>query len=169
MAELNNSAAIGNFLVLPGYDDLDNGDEGRASKLSRYDKVGPAVGHDRMHVYPASFYQIDIYISAPVASTTADSCRQKAPWPLKVWAADLGCESSGGSAATVDLYTDDGTTDASILDAAEDVHTAAGEAARVAPEDGSEDVEYDSDIYIKCVATGGTVEGAQAHLYVQRR
>lgn len=170
MAEVTNSHIIGNYpLRIEGWDDL--AATGTVYEtLKFYDKALGSTRHHVMHLYPPSFYQIDLYIIVQIgAGTTGDSCRFTAPWPLTIWAADVGCEASAGSAATVDLYTDDGSTDASILDAPEDVHSSIGEGQRVAPEDGSEEVAYGTEIYIQGAATGGAVDGAQAHLYCQRR
>jgi hypothetical protein len=165
MAEFNNSLYIGAHNVKPTEYDEDE----QLYTLQRYDAALGACGHDRMHYRPASFYQIDLYILTTCGDgQTKDSCRITIPWPLLLIAADVGAETSGGSAATLDIYTDDGTDDESILDAAEDIHTGIGESARVAPEDGSEELDYDIELYIQSASTGGDLVGAQAHLYVQR-
>lgn len=170
MAEVNNSQWIGDFAVrVDGWDTPADRDKAYGT-LRRYDSSLGRVGHAEMHAKPASFFVIDLYIiTAVAASGTGDSCRVTAPWPLTIWAADLGCETAAGATGTVDLYTDDGTTDGSILDAAEDVKTAAGTGRRVAPEADKEDVAYGTEIYIKGASgSGGTLVGGQGHLYCQR-
>jgi len=165
MAEVTNTTIIGNHSVRPtGYDT----DE-QLDRLKRYDTALGNAGHDRMHYAPASFYQIDLYILTTAgAGETKQSGRLAAPWPFTIWAADVCCETSGGSAATVDLFTDDGSTDASILDAAESVHATLTTAKRVAPEDGSEEVAAGTEVYIRQTSTGGNLVGGQAHLFCQR-
>ncbi len=166
MPQVNNSAVIGNFTARVARSASEDSAYG---KLSRFDKAMESPGHAEMHAFPASFFVWSLYILTEVAATTSgSSCRVKAPRPLTIWAADLGCESAAGATGTVDLKTDDGTTDASILDAAEDVKTTAGTSSRVAPEDGSEDVAYGTEIYITGASgAAGALVGAQAHLYCQ--
>lgn len=171
MAEVTNTEIIGAHEVrITGWDDLSVEDT-QYHKLKRYDSALGAAGHHWMHLRPASFYQMDLYIITAVAiSSTGDSCRLTAPWPLTIWAADVGTETAAGATGTVDIYTDDTVTDASILDAPEDVKTAAGVGQRVAPEDGSEEVDFGTEIYIQGASgAGGTLVGGQAHLYCQRR
>lgn len=166
MAEVNNAQIIGDFTCRVSRDS--DGDSAYG-KLQRYDSAMENPGHAEMHAFPASFFVIDLYIITTVgAGASGSSCRMKAPRPLTIWAADVGCESAAGATGTIDLKTDDGTTDASILNAPEDVKTAAGTCSRVAPEDGSEDVAFDTEIYITGASGGGgTLVGGQAHLYCQ--
>lgn len=166
MAEVNNSAVIGNFTSRVT---RDSDEDSAYGKLARYDKAMESPGHAEMHAFPASFFVWSLYILTTVgASSSGSSCRVRAPRPLTIWAADVGCESAGGATGTIDLKTDDGSTDASILNAAEDVKTAAGTCSRVAPEDGSEDVDYNTEIYITGASGGGgSLVGGQAHLFCQ--
>lgn len=161
MAEVNNAAIIGPRTVRPsGFSE----DE-QLWKLQQYDHALGDAGHAGMHYLPASFYVWFHAAFTPANDSTVNSLSVKAPWPLTIWAADVGCESAAGSAATVDIRVGSG----SVLNAAEDVKTTAGTAARVAPEDGSEDVAYNSAVFIRVIGTGaGAVVGAQAHLYCQR-
>lgn len=171
MAEFVNTAYIGDINVRPtGWDDPSDEDK-QFWKLQTIDPATmKSVNHHIMHIRPPSFIVLDLYIITSVAAgSTGDSCRIKAPYPLQIQAIDLGCESAAGASGTMDVYTDDGTTDASILDAPEDVQTTAGTAVRVAPEDAFEEVAYDTDIYVQGASGGGGVMvGGQAHLYCQR-
>jgi hypothetical protein len=169
MAEIQNAHVIGPHYVRPtGADSYAAGTE--ADTLKRYDSALGHVHHDQKHIVPPSFFALNLFIVTSVgAASSADSCRIAAPFPLRIWAADVGCEAAAGATGTVDIYTDDGVTDASILDAPEDVKTGAGVSSRVAPEDGSEDVAYGTEIYIKGASgAAGALDGAQAHLYCQR-
>ena len=168
MAELNNAQIIGAFTCRV---EASSDGDSAYGKLARYDQAMESAGHAEMHRFPASFFvwTMAIFTSVPDGGN-ASSLKVAAPRPLTIWAADLGCESAAGATGTVDLRVDpDGAgADASILDAAEDVKTAAGTASRVAPEDGSEDVGYGDVVYILGASgAGGVMVGAQAHLYCQ--
>lgn len=166
MAEVDNSRVVGAFEVRPsGY-----AEDEQLWTLQQYDKALGTAGHDRMHYRPASFFVIDLAIFTAVPDGgSGNSCRIAAPFPLTIWAIDLGCESAGGATGVLDVFADDGTSDVSILDAAEDVKTGAGTSQRVAPEDGSEDIAYGTELYLVGTSgAGGTIVGAQAHLYCQR-
>lgn len=166
MAEVTNSHVVGNHTSRV---ERDTDRDSPYGKLAARDTATESAGHHEMHAFPACLFVWSLYILTTVGSSSSgSSCRVKPPRPLTIWAADLGCESAGGATGTVDLKTDDGTTDASILNAAEDVKTGAGVSARVAPEDGSEDVAYGTEIYIVGASgSGGSLIGAQAHLYCQ--
>ncbi len=168
MAELNNAAIIGNFLVRPtGY----AADE-QLWFLRNYDRALGNCGHDRMHYAPASFFTLDLHILTPVPDGgTGSSVKLAAPWPFTIWAADLGAESCAGASGVIDIRVDPvgAGADASILDAAQDVKTGVGVGQRVAPEVGLGDVGYGDLFYIKGTSgAGGTIVGGQAHLYCQR-
>ena len=165
-AEVDNSAIIGDFSSRVEA----SSDEGSAyGKLARYDRAQEGAGHAEMHRMPAGVFAIVLTIETAVPAASSGSCaRFKAPRPLTIWAAELSCESAAGATGTVDLLVDDGVTDASILDAAEDVKTGAGVSSRVAPEAGSQDVAFDSEIYITGASgAGGTLVGGRAILWVQ--
>jgi len=134
--------------------------------LRRYDKALGYAGHARLHEFPASFFVIPLMLHTAANNNTKVSLAVKAPWPLTIWAADLGCESAAGSAATADVLV----AGATILDAPEDIKTGAGTGQRVAPETGKADVDYNATIALSVVGTGsGDVVGASAYLYCQRR
>jgi len=162
MAEVDNSAVIGNFSARP----TDDGDDSQIDRLRRYD---PSLGsslHHEMHRRPASFFVWSLYVLTTANNNAKESAKVAAPWPLTIWAADVGCETCAATTGTVDIEVEG----SSILDAAEDVKTGAGTCARVAPEADSEDVEYDETINI--VQTAGSAAdmvGGQAHLYCQRK
>jgi len=166
MAEVSNNLVIGDISVRPtGY----STDE-QLYTLKRYDHALGNANHDRMHYAPASFFVIDLYVlTTAAAGETKQSGRMKAPFPFTIWAADVCCETSGGSASTVDIYSDDASTDASLLDAPESVHATLTSAVRVALEDGSEDIAYGTEVYIRQASVGGNLVGGQAHLYCQRK
>lgn len=165
MAEVNNSQVIGNISCrITGWDDPTVEDT-QLHKLNRYDKALGSANHGRMHLRPSSFFVWSLYLFTVPNNNTVESMLVNAPYPLTIWAADVGCESAAGTAATLDIEVE-GT---SILDAPEDIKTGAGQGQRVAPEDGSEDLEYDDSINLSVVGTGaGAVVGSQAHLYCQR-
>jgi len=170
MAEVTNTQFIGSHTVrMTGWDDPSDQDT-QFGRLKRYDTALGSARHQELHKYPASFFVLNLYILTAVgASSTGDSCRMTAPWPFTIWAADVGCESAAGATGTMDVYTDDGSSDATLLDAPEDVKTAAGAGRRVAPEDGSEEVAYGTEVYIQGASgSGGTLVGGQAHIYCQR-
>jgi len=159
MAEYNNSALIGSFSVKPTSTEK--------ADLKRMDRaVMEGVRHSEMHDMPASFMIWSMAIHTPVAaSSTGNSLKVNAPWPLVILAADVGCESAAGASGTMDVYV----AGASILDAPEDVKTTAGTAGRVAPEADSQGVPFGSEIFIQGASGGGgTLTGGQAHLYIQR-
>ncbi len=161
MAEVTNTHKIGQHIVRPTEYDTDD----QLDRLSRYDKALGSAGHDRMHYAPASFFVWDLQLHAQVGiSSSKDSLPFVAPWPMTIWAADVGVEVAATANATVDLFVDAG----SILDAATAV--VAGAVARCAPEDGSEDVDAGSSVFMRC-AKGITdaADGFQAKLYCQRR
>ena len=166
MAEVNNDQIIGDFTCrVPASSDRDSAYQ----KLAAYD--AERAGHAEMHRMPASFFvwAMAIYTAVPDGGT-GSSLKVTAPRPLTIWAADVGCESAGGATGVLDIRVDPvgAGADASILDAAQDVKTAAGTATRLAPEDGSEDIGYGDVVYIKGTSgAGGTIVGAQAHLYCQ--
>lgn len=166
MAEVDNSAIIGAFTARPtGYGQTAGQDDGQLETLKRYDSSLGRAGHDRMHYRPASFYTWSLYVLTTANNNAKESAIVKAPWPMTIWAADVGCETCAATTGTVDIEV--GGT--SILDAAEDVKTTAGTCVRVAPEDGNEDLDYDDAINI--VQTAGSAAdmiGGQAHLYCQR-
>lgn len=165
MAEVNNSQVIGNFTARV---DADADGDSPYGKLARYDKAMESPGHAEMHRIPASIFVWSLYVLTTAgAGETKSGCRVKAFRPLTIWAMDVGCETAGGSAGTVDVFSDDGTTDASILDAPEDVKTTAGTGVRVAPEAAKADIAYGTELYVKQISTGGNMVGGQAHLYVQ--
>ena len=170
MAEISNSAIIGAFSVRP----TDTGADNQLETLRRYDSSLGSVGHDRMHQLPASFYQIDLGVFAQIgAGGTGNGCAMACPWPLTVWAADVGVEALSAGDAAVDIQKEPaaGGGYATILDAAEAVQSAVGEPFRVAPEVGQEDFDFGDKIRVSATQSGagGTIDGAQAHLYVQRR
>lgn len=170
MAEFSNGAWIGNFNVaIDGWPTLAT--DSRYDRLKRYDPALGSARHHDMHATPASFYQIDLYVITTANNNTVNSCDFSAPWPFKILAADVGCETAASDAGTVNILIDPagGTSYVTILDAAEDVKTGAGVGQRVAPEVDSEDVAYDASIRIAQVAsTAANMIGGQAHLYVQR-
>lgn len=162
MAEVNYTHIVGN---LTSRVTRDNDRDSAYGKLAARDTAQENAGHAEMHAFPASFFVWSLYILTTVtASSSGSSVKVKAPRPLTIWAADVGCESAGGSTGTVDIKVDDAT----VLNAAEDVKTAAGTVSRVAPENNSEDVAYNSTIHIVGASgSGGSLIGAQAHLYCQ--
>lgn len=162
MAQIDNSTFIGNHLVKPTEEQIET--------MKRYDSALGNVQHAQHHNVPASAFAIPLVKVEPVpASSNANSLRVKLPFPVKVWAIDVGCEAAGGATGTVDVFADDGTTDASILDAAEDVKTTAGTSVRIAPEEGSEELAAGTEVYLKGASgAGGTLDGAQAVLWVER-
>lgn len=165
MAEVVNTAIIGNFTCRV---EADADADSAYGKLSRYDKAMESPGHHEMHRVPASIFVWDLYVLTSAGSgETKYGCRVKAFRPLTIWAMDVGCETAGGSAGTLNVFSDDGTTDESILDAAEDVKTTAGTCVRVAPEAAKADIAYGTELYIAQISTGGTMVGGQAHLYCQ--
>jgi hypothetical protein len=169
VAEFANNFWIGNHSVaIDGWPDIE--EDSAYDRLKSYDSVLGAA-HADMHARPASFYQIDLYILTTANNNAKDSCDISAPWPLRILAADVGCETCAADAGTLDILVDPdgGTTYASILDAAQDVKTGAGVGQRVAPEDGEEEIPYDAAMKIRQTATtAAAMVGGQAHLYVQR-
>lgn len=167
MAEVVNSHIIGDFTARVT---ASANEDSAFGKLARYDRAQENAGHAAMHAFPASFFVwfMAIFTAVP-ASDVGSSLKVKTPRPVTVWAADVGCESAAGATGTLDLRVDTPTAaDASMIDAAQDVKTTAGTAVRLAPEDGKEDVPYNSLLYIKGASgAGGTIVGAQAHLYCQ--
>src|SRR5574343_368497 len=119
MSQLNNSSVVGPHAVAPSAADL--------VILRNYDMALGSPPRSQYAQFPASFYEMFFMIATDPNNTTKDSLIRKAPWPLKIWAADLGCESAAGSAATADIMT--GTSSpVSIFDAASDIKTTAGPA-----------------------------------------
>lgn len=160
MPEYNNSARIGDFAIRPT-----EGDGSQIERLKNYDSAVGYAGHDRLHAMPPSFYQIDLVVLTSANNNTVRSAGFKAPWPFTILAADVACETCAAVDGTVDVLVDG----VSVLDAAESVKATLTTPKRVAPEDGSQDVDYDSEVYINQTATSAAaMVGGQAHMYVQR-
>lgn len=159
MAQIDNSAVIGPHEVAPSAADL--------AILRQYDRATHGGAPQSLyHQYPAGFYEMELRVITPANAGTKNGISRKAPWPLKIWAADLGCETAAGSAATLDVLT--GSSPTSIFDAAVDVKTTAGTAVRDVPETTKAEVDYDTPMFARCIGTGaGDVVGAAAVLYVQ--
>jgi len=158
MAEVTNTAVIGDFTVRPSSTQI--------ALLKGYDQGLGNTGHHKFHEFPSSFYQVDLYVLTTANAGAKESCKFQAPWPFTIWAADVGMETLAAGTATIDIEVDG----VSILDAAEAVTATPLGAFRVAPEDGSEDVDYDSTVNIVQTQGGGAgnLVGGQAHLYCQR-
>lgn len=167
MAEVNNAQVIGNFTSRVTAESSRDSTYGKLLAADR--AVMGGAPHASLHEFPAALFPWSLYrVTDVAAASAANTCRVKAPRPLTIWAIDIGCETAPGATGTGDVYTDDGTTDASVLDAAVDVKTAAGTCTRTAPEDGSEDVAYGTEIYARFASGAGDVlTGGQAHLYCQ--
>lgn len=167
MAAIVNTAVIGNFTCRV----TRSSDEDSAyGKLRRYDKAMENAGHAEMHAMPASFFVwfMAIFTAVPDGGS-GNSVKVAAPRPLTVWAGDFGAESSAGATGVLDLRVDPtDSADASMMAAAVDVKTTVGVAVRAAPEAGPANVAYGSLLYLRGTSgAGGTIVGAQAHLYCQ--
>jgi len=150
MAEVVNTGIIGAYLIRPTEYDVDE----QLYTLQRYDSALGSVGHDQMHKSPPSFFVWSMTLAGQVAPAgTADSLPFTAPFPLTVWSAEVGVETLADGTATVDLRSDA----ASLLDAPEAV--TAGAVARVAPEDGSEDIDFGSTLFMRCAKAAGAANG----------
>ncbi len=167
MAEITNTSIIGNHSVRPTEYSTDE----QLFTLKRYDKALGAVGHDRMHFAPASIFVWSLYVLTTANNNTKSSVAVRAPFPLTIWAAQVGCESAASTAGTVDILTQPaaGGGYTTILDAPEDVKTAAGTVSHVAPEVDSEDMAYND--FVRCdqiASSAADMVGGQAHLICQR-
>jgi hypothetical protein len=163
MADIDNSSFIGNHSVAPS--------AAQVETMRRYDSALGNVGTAKAaEAAGAIIIALGIFIPVP-ASTTKSSVRYKAPFPLDILAVEVGCEAAGGATGTVDVFTDDTVTDASILSAAQDVKTAAGTSTRRKPTTTSVyQLDEGDEVYIKGASgAGGTLDGAQALLYCKRR
>jgi hypothetical protein len=138
------------------------------ANLAAYDTGLGRSGLEVVAQYPCALYESFHFVATAVNNNTVNSVQYPQPWPIKVWAMDVACESAAGSAATVDVRKDDGTN-ASILSAAVDVKTAAGTAQRAYPESGGKELfNFGDKMTIRAIGTGaGAVVGAQAKVYVQ--
>lgn len=159
MAAIDYTPAIGNRRNARSSAQIDS--------IRDYDGGLGRNGLDVVAEWPCALYESFHYVATAVNANTVNSVKYPQPWPVKVWAVDVACESAAGSAATVDVRKDDGS-DASILAAAQDVKTAAGTAQRAYPEEGQEEFAFGDKMYIRAVGTGaGAVVGSQAKVYVQ--
>jgi hypothetical protein len=170
MSAINNAAVIGAHNVrMTGWDAPTT--EGLQYKLlANYDPANGGARLQELIKYPASFFVWTLTRHTAVgAGASASSARVRAPFPLTVWSAQVGCEAAAGATGTVDILSDDATTDASILAAAADVKTAAGQCQVVTPESGKHEIAYSTELYITGASgSGGSLTGAQAHLICQR-
>lgn len=134
--------------------------------INRYDKSHGSAHRDRTARTPASILPIFLAVVTAVSANNKDSVRYKAPFPLEILRCDVACETAAGT-GLVDVKTDDGTTDQSILAAPIDVVAPVGEAVEAAPEDDKNQVDAGTEIYIN-VAGSAAVVGGQATLWVRR-
>jgi hypothetical protein len=116
-------------------------------------------------------FEIPFEIQTTVAaSETKNSVRWVAPQNVTLLCVSMGCETSSGSAATGDIWTDDGTTDATALAAAVNIHAGlTTPAARAAFVTTKVDVDQGSEVYFQVVSTGGNVVGPKARVFAQWR
>jgi len=166
MAEYDNNKHIGPFLVEPNADRIDT--------LRRYDKALGSPAHDAMHDRPASYYAVTVSPGLQVPSGgAASSMAIDMPWPATLLAVDIGCQVHGGSLTvlTGDVLVEPaaGGGFVPVLDAVEDILApGAGVNARVAPEDGSEELAFGDKVRVTWAATTDTADGAQATLYFKK-
>lgn len=173
MAEFNPAGKIGALVLLP--DGIPSGTtaaSGRYRRLADFSSID-SLALEQLATNPPSFFIWTHAIFTPTPDgSNNNSVAVDSPWPFTLLAADLGCESAAGATGTLDIQTDealDGTF-VSLLNAAEDVKTGAGTAHRVSPEVDQELVSYDTSIRLHAISgAGGTIVGAQAHLYCQRQ
>ncbi len=164
MTAINSAAFFNDARYLPTATEL--------ALLADYDRAQGNVKHAEKHTFPPACFpwKHDVFTSAN--GNTKSSAVFAVPFPTKVWAADLACETSAGSSATMDVVADPAgaTTFATILTSSTtDVHTAAGTAQRAAVLSGSEELVRGTTLKVTCTAGGsGAVVGAQAILWCQR-
>lgn len=136
-------------------------------------KVCAGLEHIALHdlLVQGSFFEVKFEIQTTVAAgETKNSVRWVAPQNCTIHYASMGCETSSGSAATGDIWTDDGTTDASALNAAVNIHAGlTTPAARVGFLTTKIDVDAGSEVYFQVVSTGGNVVGPVARIGVTWR
>jgi hypothetical protein len=172
MAEFNNAPHIGPFLVAPT--------EEQAVDVGRYDKALGLAGREGHLRRPASYMPIDLPVQAQVPSGgSAESVELVCPWPMTLLQAQGAYEVGGGalSALTFDIQVNKWDVDtaaylgyASILDAPEDVFPGGAQVpGLVAPEDGSEELNYLDKIKVIWAATGDVADGASVKFFTKRR
>jgi len=166
MAEITNTSIVGAFNVRAGVDADDNSSYGR---LRRSEATLEYAPHAHMHAFPASFMALQFGIFTSPNNNTLRSVGVKTPFPVQIFAADVACETCAAATGTVDIWVDTPTAAAaSILDAAESVKAGLTVPVRVAPEVGSDEVPYNSEVYIKGTTGVGAMVGPQATLWCQR-
>lgn len=157
MAEIENAHIIGDFSVALT--------DAQVAKYTTMEGPNDLPEHAKFHSTPASFFAIDLYSITAANNNAVDTVEFDAPYPLTLWAADIGCESCAATTGTGDILVGG----SSVLDAAEDIKTGAGTCARVAPEDGSEDIAAGDAIIARFTAgSAAALTGGVAHLWVQR-
>ena len=115
-------------------------------------------------------------LSLPIADATASASAYSVTFPvdlkIKVVAVVLGCVAAAGATGTMDLEysTDSGSTWVSMLDAAKDVKTDAGEGAKYAIDTAKVDLNPGAWIRAKAASgSGGPLSGGVAHVDWVRR
>lgn len=157
MAEIENEHVIGNFSVALT--------DAQVAKYTTMEGPNDLPEHGKFHNYPASFFCIDLYVLTAANNNSEDSVLFDAPFPMTLWAADVGCEACAATTGTADILVD-GT---SVLDAAEDIKTTAGTCVRVAPEEDSQNIAYGDSIGLRVTAgSAAALTGGVGHLWVQR-
>jgi hypothetical protein len=115
------------------------------------------------HMFP-----IELDVRATVSSATVNGGAHLAQIPFKVVKIQAGCETSGGSACTVDLHKDTGSGYATMLNADIDVHTTVGVGTAGDILNGAEDISVGDKLRLQVIATGGAVVGTRATLWCVR-
>lgn len=114
-------------------------------------------------------FTLDLDVRAAVSSATVDGGAHLAQFPFKVVGIQAGCETSGGSAATVDLHKDTGSGYATMLNADINIHATAGVGTAGDILAGAEDINVGDKLRLQVIATGGAVVGTKATLWCIRR
>jgi hypothetical protein len=122
--------------------------------------------------FPCGIFPWVVTLGADPDNNTIESLPYKVPFPVKLWAVDMGCTSAAGSAATGDITRDAtpaGGGFVSVFTAAKDIKTAPNVVGRYTPEAGQEVWAFGDEFKFVVIGTGaGAVVGARAVLWLQQ-
>lgn len=163
MAAFDASAWIGARQIRPT--------EAQLTQIANYDPGLYKVGMDALwrHVH---YFVLTLLVATSANATTKYSLEMTARVPFKVVAAEVGVESAGGSACTMDLEKNpsgDPDTYATMSTGAVAVKAAAGSFVNLPILEDSEDVAAGDQLRVAVVGTdAGDVVGAVAQLHCFR-
>lgn len=143
-------------------------------ELAELGRVGPAFFNINLEniLRHLHYVAIPLGVASAVNAATVNGLAFPCPFPIKVVGFSVGCESAAGSAATAILAKAPAatpTTFATMLDAAQDIKTAAGYMQDAVILNGAENCAVDDNLRIQVTGTGaGAVVGTAGIVHAFR-